>query len=174
MRVLETVQARGFTLLEVLTTLFIIGLVTAIIGPRLPLMIDRLDYALKRETFEEALGTLAYQAMRDNRDLVLAGDYDETGPVTGTSENENKDADEVVSRRLAQPVLNTAGTLADIAPVAPAKAPLHLPPGWRLSAQQPIYFSANGYCNGGRVELEVGTDTYTYTLRPPFCAASLE
>jgi prepilin-type N-terminal cleavage/methylation domain-containing protein len=167
-------QARGYTLLEVLTVLFIIGMSAAIIGPRLPLMSDRLDYALKHETFEERLGTLAYQAMRDNRDLVLSGSYDDQGPTeqASSSDGSSSDASSSISIRApAEAVLNAAGTMADLAPIAPARAPLPLPAGWRLTTDRPIYFMASGYCNGGTVDLFVGNQVYTYTLRPPLCAA---
>lgn len=72
-------NASGFTLLEVLVVLTIIGFVAAVSVPRLGVMYDSAVFALERETFEQDLSGLPYQAYRLGSDLMLAGPALRTG-----------------------------------------------------------------------------------------------
>jgi hypothetical protein len=151
-----------------LAVLFVMGMATAIVAPRIPTMMDRLDFALKRQTLEQTLSTLSYQAFRDNQAIVLAGTYDHTGRLKDDDEEPASAGD----RDLAPAALASA-PLVDLPPIAPVTARLPLPSGWKLTAAQPIYIEASGYCRGGSVEVRVGLLTYAYNLKPPLCAASL-
>jgi type II secretory pathway pseudopilin PulG len=161
----------GFTLLEMLVIIFIVGVVSAVALPRLPLMADSLDFALKRQSFEQELSGLAYRAYTDKQDFVLAGYYDSTGrdsdqEVLGSAQGAIR-ADlrtrpvSGQSRELLPPVI----IVADIAP--------SLPEGWELVVSEPIFFHGSGYCSGGGAELFVGRQRYSYVLAAPSCKAVL-
>jgi prepilin-type N-terminal cleavage/methylation domain-containing protein len=160
----------GFTLLEVLTVLFVIGLSAAAIGPRLPVLRDRLDYALKRESVEETIGSLSYRALRDNRDLVISGSFDETGPVATEKSGSGEPPDRAAP--IAAPL--PGAELAALPPIAATAPKLEIPQGWRVVAPEPIYVFANGYCTGGKLDVVVGSATFRYALKAPDCVASAE
>ncbi len=48
-------------------------------------------------------------------------------------------------------------------------APLELPEGWQIHAEQPIHFFASGACQGGVVEIQHQTQKFRIQLKPPFC-----
>ncbi len=162
---------RGFTLLEMLVILFIVGVVSAVALPQLPLMADRFDFALKRQSFEQELSGLAYRAYSEKSYFVLAGRYEATA---------NPNAERPLD-------LNTAGIRADLRtrpldsqsrdPQLPIIMATHISPalpyGWELIVNDPIYFHGTGYCSGGQAQLQVGEQRYTYVLEAPSCKASL-
>ena len=148
--------------------LFIIGLSVAVVGPRLPLMADRLDFALKRDTLIGDLDGLTYQAFRESRDIVLVGVYDQNG--LEVREGDAKPA------QITRPGLSllSRGERAVMAPVATTPAKVKLLPGWRLTIADPIYFRSSGYCTGGRAELEIGRALYQLTFQTPQCSVRVE
>ncbi|MDX2221967.1 MAG: prepilin-type N-terminal cleavage/methylation domain-containing protein [Rhodospirillaceae bacterium] len=64
-------DSAGFTLLEVLVVLAILGLAAAAVGPRLAAMYDSIAFAMTRETLEQDLSALPYQAFVAGTDMVL-------------------------------------------------------------------------------------------------------
>jgi general secretion pathway protein G len=53
------------------------------------------------------------------------------------------------------------------------RIPLELPEGWRLSAQPPVRFRANGACGGGEVALQYQSQRWQLKLKPPYCVPEL-
>lgn len=51
-----------------------------------------------------------------------------------------------------------------------SKTALHLMPGWRIETSEPIRYSINGICSGGKITL-LGPDGYREELhlQPPLC-----
>jgi prepilin-type N-terminal cleavage/methylation domain-containing protein len=67
-------RGRGFTLVELLVVLAILGFVIALVGP---LTVDRLDKARGQEEWlvlERTVGGLAFRAFADGRDVELRGE----------------------------------------------------------------------------------------------------
>ncbi|MCB2106164.1 MAG: prepilin-type N-terminal cleavage/methylation domain-containing protein [Rhodobacteraceae bacterium] len=60
----EIRSSQGFTLLELLVVLAIIGMVAAVAGPRLPSVYDSISFAMKRETLEQGISALPYVAYK--------------------------------------------------------------------------------------------------------------
>ena len=136
----------------------------------MPQMKDRLEFAMNRETLEQNLGNLSYEAFRDNRDYVLKGRFDANGPIeTKAANSQPTEAD----RRLdSAPAL--AGEAAALPPVAPVVPKLKIPPEWQVVVNDPIYFLASGFCRGGHIEVIVGDQAFQYRLEPPTCALVAE
>ncbi len=162
--------SRGFTLLEILVVLFIVGVTSAVVLPRLPLVADSLDFALKRQSFEQALSGLAYKAYTDSQSFVLSGRYTSLGRVNG----QNGTGSTRPGIRSDLRTLPAAGEnreylppiiLADVAPT--------MPEGWELVVAEPIYFRGSGFCTGGDAELVIGRLRYAYVLSAPSCKATL-
>ncbi len=164
-------RSSGFTLLEILTVLFIIGMTAAIVGPRLPLMKDRMEFAMNRDTLEQNLGNLSYEAFRDNRDYVLKGTFDSNGLIESKSSEPQETEGE---RRLRSAQRTLPGEAALLPPVAPVVPKLKIPPEWQVVVTEPIYFFASGFCRGGRLDVIVGGRKFPYRLVPPTCALEAE
>lgn len=161
---------RGFTLLEMLVVLVILGLTAGVVVPQMSTMGASFDFSLKREAFEQTLNGLAYQAFRDNQDLLLIGDYTDAGRVEGSEPKRDPGASLAASMR----TLPAAGEeRVHQPPLNPAYAQLPLPAGWRATVSAPIYFRASGFCGGGAVTLEIGRAAYSYELSAPQCHARL-
>ena len=163
-------QERGFTLLEIVVVLTIIAMTSAIVFPRLTTMAASFEFAAQRDSFEQALSGLSYQAYRENDDKVLHGFYTAAG----------RDATGQPRRRPSNtlpPQMRTRSLFTEsrehLPPVRTTYAVLPLPEGWEMAIEEPIYFRGSGYCSGGAVELFVGSLRYSYDLRPPLCRAEL-
>ncbi|MBM3515082.1 MAG: type II secretion system protein [Alphaproteobacteria bacterium] len=138
-------DSAGFTLLEILVTLTLIGLVSVAVLPRMSAMADSVVFALNRETFEQNLGALTYQAHKRGEDLLLVS-IEDTG---------------VIARGKAISPLVRQYRSVD----------LPLPAGWSLDVPTPIIYRASGYCAGGAVTVAFESIKETYILRPPLCEA---
>jgi prepilin-type N-terminal cleavage/methylation domain-containing protein len=166
----HAIGASGFTLLEMLVVLLIVGTTGAIVIPRLTTISSSFDFALKREGFEQILDGLSYQAFRDNEDIVLSGEYTDQGR---TPESDNrKDAGTTIAGGLrARSAIDATRELEP--PLTPSYPVLPLPEGWRMVVDSPIYFHGTGYCTGGTIDIEIGKAVYEYVLAPPLCRATL-
>jgi prepilin-type N-terminal cleavage/methylation domain-containing protein len=151
--------AAGFTLLELLVVLAILGLASAVALPQLSTVAARIEFALNRERFERALALLPYEAYRRREDLVVG-----QAPAAAADG----------SARAALPLREGADRARVEPPVLSRMAELPIPADWRVEAPQPIYFRATGFCSGGNVVVRVGGEAFTYDLRPPQCLPVLK
>ncbi len=161
---------RGFTLLEMLVVLVILGLTAGVVVPQMSTMGASFDFALKRESFEQTLNGLAYQAFRDNQDLILLGDYTEAGRVEGSEPKRDPGSSLAAGMRTLP---SSSESREHLPPLNPAYAKLPLPPGWRATVTNPVYFRASGFCGGGAITLDIGRAEYSYALSAPQCHARL-
>lgn len=122
--------SEGFTLIEILVVMVIIGFLAGVALPRMYAIAQRYDIAAQRSSLLSEISTLGYRA------------YNSGQPV------------ELVS--LAGP--------------GASDAPIHLPPGWRIEAKQPIRYSFNGLCSGGKLAL-IAPDGWREEIElvPPLC-----
>lgn len=152
--------SNGFSLLEVLVVVFIIGLAASLVMPNFPLLFDRLVYANQRDTLLREINTLPYSAFSSNQDLAL---------VAGTLESSvgqavDKQSDASIAINVDDLDLGGSYRASNIRPVK-----LDIPKGWTMRVSQPIIYRASGFCTGGTVEIFAGALSYEYDLAPPYC-----
>ncbi len=165
---LEAVPAvSGFTLLEMLVVLTMVGLLTVAALPQFSVIRDRLTFALNRESFERELGGLSYQAFKEGRPLVLSGQHPRRPDDLRSSADTSLTTDDA-------PLLLEPGQLRPMRPATSTDATLSLPDDWRASIANPIVYQTSGYCGGGAVTLSIGALQYVYELKPPTCQAELQ
>lgn len=159
--------ARGFTLLEVLIVLALVGMLAAVSLPQFSVIQDRLAFTLSRDTFESELNGLSYSAFKQGRPMILAGVYPRK---PGAEQVLPGEADSVFKEVLfLQP-----GELKTLLPLNAVEAKFDVPEDWSLTVSEPIVYQASGYCTGGKIEINVGSARYTYDLKAPTCAVKLE
>ena len=161
-------HARGFTLLEMLVVLVIVATTSAVVFPNLTTLGSSVDFALKREGFEQTIDGLAYRFFRENQDAVLVGTYTDEGRAKDS--RPEKDLSTTIQGNLRTRSL-IANQREILMPVISNYPDLKLPEGWRLEINDPVYFHSSGYCDGGNIDVMVGRSRYSYVLLPPLCHA---
>ena len=124
---------KGYTLLEILVVIALLGLLSGLAIPRLDRLFDSLRFAFERDDVLQAVAGLPFTAYREGKEFVL-----DTFPAPPSSQQRN--------------------TL-----------PLTLPEGWKLQANSPIRFRANGICSGGNLTLTYADRSTVVELKPPLC-----
>lgn len=157
----------GFTLLEMLVVLTLIGLITGLSLPQFSVIRDRIEFSMERESVERELGALSYSAMKDGEPLLLFGKY---------PRGIDNESILLKGSHFQDPILVTTapGKFAPVLPPTSAEAKLTLPSAWNLTIDQPIIYHASGFCDGGEVKALVGRISYTYKLRSPVCVPELQ
>ena len=138
---------RGFTLLELMVVMVILGLVTSMTLPAMQRWHDGLLARAEASTVVEALQAAAFEAAVQRRDLRL--DAQSFVPDLGASQLSGRQDD-------------AASTMA--------RAKLTLPPGWQVGRSVAAVFGANGLCRPGLVALRSAQGTpLIFTVKGPIC-----
>ena len=162
----QSEAALGFTLLEILVVLALVGLLTAFSLPQFSVIRDRLEFTLNRESFERDLGSLSYLAFKQGQVLVLAGQYPRRPNDITTTTDTSGPPD-------GEPVFLEPGQLSAARPILASPASLNLPEAWHVTVDSPIYYQVSGFCSGGAVKLTIGQLMYVYDVKAPLCQAEL-
>jgi prepilin-type N-terminal cleavage/methylation domain-containing protein len=139
---------QGFSLFELLIVLALIGMAAAVFGPSL---FNQIDAARERSTRDQVLSqitALAAIAQREGSAYAMGAPKPDDPVMPGVKAGEvfNPAALDVQAKRI------------------------EIPEGWKVIVERPIYFSANGYCSGGRFEIVAPSGvTEAFAIAAPFC-----
>ena len=135
------VSARGFTLLELMVVLTLVGLIAALAAPNLQRLYGSVTGATERDYILDQLSGLGLEAMQSGRDYVVLG-------TANPSDDEE----------------------APVAPPGYEPFPLDVPAGWQLRVDRPLVVRANGVCLGGALTLVPAQGApIRIELQPPYC-----
>ena len=190
-----TVPVPGFTLLELIVVLVLVGLVTTLALPNLERLYAGLTRKTERDFILDQLAGLGRQAMLQGRAYVVFGTDDAQEAELSGSTWETGDAQEA---ELSGSTWET-GDAQEAGPSGPAReagdaasggerVPLaghasgpsshagheryviDLPEGWEIRLEEPLVVRANGVCLGGELTLyHRGAVDVRLGLEPPYC-----
>ncbi|MDE0241997.1 MAG: prepilin-type N-terminal cleavage/methylation domain-containing protein [bacterium] len=133
----------GFTLLELLIVLALLGLATAIAMPNLERFYAAATRATERDYVLDQVAALGRQAVLNGSAYVVFGNAPSLDP-------------------------SEAARFAEYETYV-----VDVPDGWRLQFDQPLVVLANGVCLGGALTLSrEGEETVRVELAPPYCRIS--
>ena len=158
---------RGFTLLEMLVVLVLLGLMTTLALPAMQRWHDGVQVRARAAGIVEVLRGAAFAAGANRQEAVM----DEHSFVAAAS-----------TARDAAPAAAKADASAPGVPEAAASAPVNtrrkleivLPAGWRVERVATARFLANGLCQPGEAVLRTERDErLSVRVRGPVCGAEL-
>ena len=131
---------RGFTLLELLVVLALLGLVTAIATPNLQRLYVSATQASERDYVLDQVSALGREATLRGRAYVVFGNVPPPDPAEAVSHADFETYD------------------------------VDIPEGWRLEFDRPLVVLANGVCLGGTLTLSHADAPAVHVeLAPPYC-----
>ena len=154
---------RGFTLLELLVVLALVGLVTAIAVPNLERLYAALTREADRDYILDQFSGLGRRALHQSRNYVV---FDATGPrgfdpagPAGAGAGRGGAGGEAAAPDLDASV-----------PAGYVPYPIDVPEGWEIRLDPPLVIRANGVCLGAGLTLYYrGEAEPRIELEAPWC-----
>lgn len=171
-------SARGFTLLEMLVVMVLLGLVTSLALPAMQRWHDAVQLRARVAVVVDAMRAAAFAAGASRVELVMdASSFAPLAQGLGDMPQTRVGDDRSGASGPSSPP--APGSAAQ--PAAPARAMvpltpqgrLHvpLPAGWQVERVEPVRFLANGLCLPGQVTLSTERgETVTVHVSGPVCA----
>ena len=151
---------RGFTLLELLVVLALVGIVTAIAFPNLERLYDSVTREADRDYILDQFAGLGRRAMHRGRNYAVFGAGGAGDAATATLSPESAEE-------------GLEGAPPDFAASAHGdyeRYAIDLPEGWEIRLDPPLVIRANGVCLGaGLTLLHRGEAEPRIELEPPWC-----
>jgi len=150
----------GFTLLELIVVLVLMGSITALALPNLSNLYATLGRNTERDQILDELSALGQKAWSSQTNLVLYG-----------SDEPDQDGDsELASRSLFDRKSDSSPQEGEANYANFEQPEFDLPVGWKLQLEQPLRVLANGVCLGTEVTLTHDSGyEYRTTLVAPYC-----
>ncbi len=172
---------RGFTLLEMLVVMVLMGLVTTLALPAMQRWHDAVQDKAQAAEIIDALRAAGFSAGATRRDILVDSDSFQpaaTGPQPAREEARDRD------------LLNSSAAVAGAkpgeptSPLRPEESPssadlarhflVSLPAEWKVDEVKNIRFLANGLCRPGSIRLLNGrADPVTIEVHGPLCGVEL-
>lgn len=150
-------RSGGFTLLELLLAMTLMGFLVALILPRLDQLYLSFLFWLDQDRIEREISSLSGRAYLEGRALSLST-WPPPAPVPGALPSAS-----------TAPAVAFAGSAAAGAELTGEPVRLTLPEGWRVVVEPPILFRPDGACSGGQVVIESGDVRRSFRLEAPRC-----
>ena len=159
------VAAAGFTLLELLVVLLLVGLISALAFPNLEQLRTAVTTSTERDYILDRIAGLGRHAMLQERAYVVLGTRrgdgaDVSDPAPMTFDDERDDSRTRISG----------------SPTGPASRSdyeryvIDLPEGWEIRLDEPLVVLANGVCLGAALTLyDREAEDFRVDLEPPYC-----
>lgn len=132
----------GFTLLELMVVLVIVGGITGLVMPNLVRLYEGISLTVERDSILDQLSNMGRVALLNQQTYMLQE-----------------------SPNYSDPDQHEVSTVSDYPPFN-----LETPPDWRITLDAPIIVRANGVCMGGNITLLYqGVPRFQTELKPPYC-----
>ena len=155
----------GFTLLELLVVLVLVGLVTALALPNLERLVGAVTSKTERDYILDQFAGLGRHAMLQRRAYVVFGS--DRAQDAGFSDTAERDVDLETQNPCARPDEDRSDSPSCS---GHDRYVIDLPEGWELRFDEPLVVYANGLCLGAELALyRRGEEDSRHVLEPPYC-----
>ncbi|WP_025770695.1 prepilin-type N-terminal cleavage/methylation domain-containing protein [Thioalkalivibrio sp. HK1] len=158
---------RGFTLIELIVALVLLGLLSAVAIPNLQNLIGGVDRTTERDRIIDQINGLGRRAVLERSAwVVMSSTQTSSGessafPDEETSEGFSANSDDI--------------HLGEIPGDRFVRYPLEVPEQWEIRLDPPLLIRANGVCLGSEMTLlHQAEQVLQLTLHPPYCELKQE
>lgn len=163
----STLRVRGFTLIELIVALVLLGLLSAVAIPNLQNLFGGVDRTVQRDRIVDQIAGLGRRAVLERSAWIV---MDSTPTSKGRT---SAFAEEGVSDDFAASEDDIH--FGEIPGDRFVRYPLEIPASWEVKLDPPLLIRSNGVCLGSDLTLlHEGEQVMQLTLHPPYCELKQE